>query len=109
MTNEQTKELLQIIQENPELPLVFMVDGSEIADICEWRCIYIDEYSTKVETIWKWEDEYLTDEIEVEELVEEYLSGMEEYEDLKGEEFEKAVKKYIKENVEKSKAIVVYL
>ena len=36
MGNKQTKELLKLIQENPELPLVFMVYNDELIDFYEY-------------------------------------------------------------------------
>lgn len=107
MENEQTKELLKIIQENPDLPVVFMVDGSEIADEYEYRYTFVEHYSASVETIWIYQDHYYDDKVDITVEVENDL--IDQYEDLDDEEFDKVVEKYIEENVEHYKAIVITL
>ena len=107
MENEQTKELLKLIQKNPDLPVVFMVDGSEIADEYEYRYTFVESYSASVETIWKYQDGYYDHIVDITEAVENDL--IDQYEDLDDEEFDKVVEKYIEENVEHYKAIVITL
>ena len=109
MENKQTKELLKLIQENPELPLVFMVDGELSADPYEYRYTFVESYSAEVETIWIYRDTYYNHIVDVTEAVEEGLMNEEGYENLSDEEFDKAVEKYIEENVEHYKAIVITL
>lgn len=108
MENKQTKELLKLLQENPELPLVFMVYGDELVDICEYRYTMFKDYHASVETIWIYQDHYYTDKGDVKEVVEEDLYD-DEYENLSNEEFDKAVEKYIEENVESFEAIAICL
>lgn len=107
MENEQTKELLKLIQENPDLPVVFMVDGSEIADEYEYRYTFVENYGASVETIWVYRNHYYGQKIDITEAVENDL--FDQYEDLPDEEFDKVVEKYIEENVEHYKAIVITL
>ena len=108
MGNKQTKELLKLIQENPELPLVFMVYNDELIDFYEYTYTLIKDYRASVETVWLYQDHYYTDKGDVKEVVEEDLYD-DEYENLSNEEFDKVVEKYIEENVESFEAIAVCL
>ena len=105
----ETKELLKLIQENSDLPVVFMVDGSVVFDPYEYRYTFVESYGANVETIWKYQDGYYDHIVDITEAVEEDLMNEEEYENLSTEEFYEAVKKYIEENVEHYKAIVITL
>lgn len=107
MENEQTKELLKLIQENPDLPVVFMVDGSVVFDPYEYRYTFVESYGASVETIWKYQDGYYDHIADITVEVENDL--FDQYEDLDDEEFNKVVEKYIDENVEHYKAIVITL
>ena len=95
MENEQTKELLKLIQENQELPVVFMVYGEDLADEYEYRYTLIESYGVKVATIWKHQDRFYDEKIDITEVIEDYLCD--QYEDLSDEEFDKVVEKYIEE------------
>ena len=108
MENKQTKELLKLIQENPELPLVFMVYNDELIDFYEYTYTLIKDYRASVKTVWLYQDHYYTDKEDVKEVVEEDLYD-DEYENLSNEEFDKVVEKYIEENVESFEAIAVCL
>ena len=108
MENKQTKELLKLIQENPELPLVFLVYGEDLADDYEYRYTMIEDYRASVETIWIYQGTYYNHIVDITEAVEEDLWD-EEYEKISSEEFDKIVEKYIEENVEHYKAIVITL
>lgn len=107
MENKQTKELLKLIQENPDLPVVFMVDGSVVIDPYEYRYTFVESYGASVKTIWKYQDGYYDHIVDITEAVENDL--IDQYEDLDDEEFDKVVEKYIEENVEHYKAIVITL
>ena len=107
MENEQTKELLKLIQENPDLPVVFMVYGEDLVDEYEYRYTLIENYGASVKTIWKYQDRFYDHEIDITEAVEDDL--IDQYEALSDEEFDKVVDKYIEENVEHYKAIVITL
>lgn len=109
MKNEKTKELLRLIQENPELPLVFMVDSELSADPYEYRYTFVSHYEAEVETIWIYEDTYYNHIVDITEAVEEDLMNEEGNENLSDEEFDELVEKYIEENVEHYKAIVITL
>ena len=105
----KTKELLKLIQENSDLPVVFMVDGSVVFDPYEYRYTFVESYGANVKTIWKYQDGYYDHIVDIKEAVEEDLMNEEEYEDLYDDEFYEAVEKYIEENVEHYKAIVISL
>ena len=105
----ETKELLKLIQENPDLPVVFMVDGSELIDPYEYRYTFVERYGAEVETIWIYQGTYYNHIVDITEAVEEDVLNEEGNENLSDEEFDKAVKKYIEENVEHYKAIVITL
>lgn len=109
MENKQTKELLKLIQENPELPLVFMVENELISDPYEYRYTFIECYSAEIETIWIYEGNYYMDEADIHEAVQDDFIDEEKYVDLSDEEFDKTVEKYIEEEVESYKAIVITL
>ena len=108
MENKQTKELLKLMQDNPDLPLVFMVGGELTADPYEYRYTFVESYSAEVETIWIYQDTCYNHIVDVTEAVEEDLWD-EEYVKISSEEFDKIVEKYIEENVEHYKAIVITL
>ena len=109
MENKQTKELLKLIQENPDLPLVFMVYGEDLADEYEYRYTLIEKYGVEVKTIWEHNDRFYDHIVDITEAVEEDLMNEEGNENLSDEEFDKLVEKYIEENVEHYKAIVITL
>lgn len=109
MKTKQTKELLKLMQDNPDLPLVFMVGGELTADLYEYRYTFVESYSAEVETIWIYRDTYYNHIVDITEAVEEDVMNKEGYENLSDEEFDKAVEKYIEENVEHYKAIVITL
>ena len=107
MENKETKELLKLIQENQDLPVVFIVYGEDLADEYEYRYTLIENYGASVKTIWKYQDRYYDHIVDITEAVENDL--IDQYEDLDDEEFDKVVEKYIEENVEHYKAIVITL
>ena len=107
MENKETQELLILVQENPDLPVVFMVYGEDLADEYEYRYTLIERYNAEVKTIWKHQDRFYDHIIDITEAIEDYLCN--QYEDLDDEEFDKLVEKYIEENVEHYKAIVITL
>ena len=105
----ETKELLKIIQENSDLPVVFMVDGSAVFDPYEYRYTFVESYGANGKTIWKYQDGYYDHKVDITEAVEEDLMNEEGNENLSDEEFDKLVEKYIEESVEHYKAIVITL
>ena len=86
-----------------------MVNGELSADPYEYRYTFVESYSAEVETIWIYQDTCYNHIVDITEAVEEDLINEEGYENLSDEEFDKAVEKYIEENVEHYKAIVITL
>lgn len=109
MENEETKELLKLIQENTELPLVFMVNNELIADPYEFKYTFVRCYSAEIETIWIYENNYYMHIVDITEAVQDDFIDEGKYGDLSDEEFDELVEKYIEENVEHYKAIVISL
>lgn len=108
--SKDNEELRKIMEENPDLPLVFMVMNDELLD---GNCSTVFEgCSCDVETVYFYEissfgNNCTDDYREVYEYYEDKFCDNEEYKNLSDEEFEKAINKYIEENVRHYKAIVV--
>lgn len=106
--SKDNQELRKLIEENPELPLVFCVSNDNL---------YYDDYSMtvfegcycKVEEIYTDEERYYNDSDEILDDYKDKLCDNEEYKDLSDDEFEEAVEKYIDENIRHYKAIVIYV
>lgn len=103
------EELIKLVQENPDLPVVFFAQNDEFCYdygatvfknfYCYTATIYVD---------YKYDDCTYYDDVD--DIIEEYrdrLCDDEEYKDLEDEEFEKAVAKYVDENIEHYEAIVI--
>lgn len=109
--NKNREDLLKAMQENPELPIIFMASSDELE---QGRYTVYESWNVYVTEIYKIPSYYneitMTDDlIEVQEYYEDCLADEEEYKNLSDKEFEEAVKEYIEENVEHYKAIVVTL
>lgn len=109
MINKNNKEeLVKLIQENPNLPLVFFAYNDDfIPDYggtvfekyyCYIAEIYIDEQG---------DNTYYDDIDDVLELWRDRLCDEDEYKDLSDEEYNKEIEKYIEEHVVHYEAIVV--
>ena len=112
MSEKNSKEeLLRIIKENPNLPVVFFAQND---DFCpDYGSTVFERFYCNVSMIYIVEDcngnTYYDDLDEVIEIISDNLCDDEQYEKLSDEDFEKAVKKYIEENIEHYKAIVISL
>lgn len=102
---KNNEELRKLIQENPDLPLVFNVYTDDIDT--DYNCIVFESCHCRVETIYFYEDRCTNDDIEVLEYYMDFLSEEDEYKDLSDEDYEEAIKNYIEENIIHYKAIVV--
>ena len=104
---KDNEELRKLIEENPDLPLVFIVnsedvDGGYYYAVFQHSKCYVSEVY--------FDDEHYTDDVE--DMIDDYrekLADEEEYKDLPEDEFDKAVENYVDNNVEHYKAIVVYI
>ena len=112
MTNKNNKEeLIKLIQENPNLPLVFMVSNDEVAG--DYGCTVMEEFGAYKSEVYKyerWGDLVFSDDVD--EVIEYYcdtLADEEKYEELTLEEYEQEIKKYVEENIEHYEAIVLYV
>lgn len=78
MAEKKAEELFKLMADNPDLPVVPMVDSEIVADdgynrwIGSWGCAYIGEYIKGEECIYFRDDE---DDYEIEKLVEEMLGA----------------------------------
>lgn len=104
------EDLNKLIQDNFNLPLVFMVDNSEMcveygySIYKDWRCCISEIYCIEN----GYEKLFYDDIDEVQEIFENEMCDEDEYKDLSDEDFKRKVKTYIEENIEHYKAIVVY-
>ena len=93
------EELNKLIQDNSNLPLVFIVNNSEM-DV-EYGCSVFKNYRGYISEVYCVEDD-------CKKLFYDEMCDEDEYKDLSDEDFKRKVKDYIEENIEHYKAIVVY-
>lgn len=105
------EELVKLIQENPNLPLVFMMNNDEVAG--DYGCTVMEDFTAYKSEVYKyecWGDLVFSDDKD--EVVEYYINEFaedEKYIDLSQEEYEEVIKNYVNNNVEHYEAIVVYV
>lgn len=107
MEKNNKEELIKLIQENPQLPLVFFAYCDDFCPdyggtvfntyYCYTATIYIDDS----------DNTYYDNVDDVIELWRDRLCDEDNYKDLSDEEYDKAVEKYVEENVTHYEAIVV--
>ena len=112
MINKNNKEeLLKLIKENSDLPLVFMMSNDEVAG--NYGCTVMEEfraYKSEVYKYERWGDLVFSDDKE--EVVEYYIDAFadeEKYIDLSQEEYEEIIKNYVNQNIEHYEAIILYV
>lgn len=112
MINKNNKEeLLKLIKENSDLPLVFMMSNDEVAG--NYGCTVMEEfraYKSEVYKYERWGDLVFSDDKE--EVVEYYVDAFadeEKYIDLSQEEYEEIIKNYVNQNIEHYEAIILYV
>lgn len=105
------EELIKLIQENPKLPLVFMMNNDEV--VGDYGYTVMEDfraYKSEIYEYERWGDSVFSDdEDEVIEYYSDTLADEERYEDLTQEEYEQEIKKYVEENIEHYEAIVLYV
>lgn len=103
------EELIRLIQENPELPLVFMMSNEEVAgDYGSTVMERFYAYKSEVYKYERWGDLVFSDDKDdVEEYFCDTLADDEKYIHMEQEEYEKEIEKYVEENIEHYEAIVV--
>ncbi len=104
MKNDKN-ELIKLVKENPDLPLVFMVDNDQIA--WDYGATVYQDFWCYVSEVYVLEEEWSDDFDYVVEKFSNDLCDDEKYKDMTDEEFNKAMQDYVNENVEHYKAIVV--
>ena len=112
MINKNNKEkLIKLIQENPNLPLVFMMSNDEVAG--DYGCTVMEDFRAYKSEIYKyerWGDLVFSDDKD--EVIEYYcdtFADEEKYKELTQEEYEEEIKKYVEEKIEHYEAIVLYV
>jgi len=112
MINKNNKEeLLKLIKENSDLPLVFMMSNDEVAG--DYGCTVMEEfraYKSEVYKYERWGDLVFSDDKE--EVLEYYMDAFadeEKYLDLSQEEYEEIIKNYVNKNIEHYEAIILYV
>lgn len=108
---ETKEDLIELIQENPTLPLFFMVSNDGISD--DYGLTLHTSFTCKVETIYFIEHflsnyEVFVGKEEALEKAKEVLADDEKYENLTDEEFEKYAEDYIEKNLRHYEAIIIY-
>lgn len=101
------EELTKLMKENPELPIVFLAQNDEFVD--EYGSTFFENFYCKVDIVYLFDTEYSDDLRYVTEYYSDKLCDEEEYMNLSDDEFDEAVNKYIEENVEHYKAIIIRL
>lgn len=105
------EELIKLIQENPKLPLVFMINNDEVAG--DYGCTVMEDFRAYKSEIYKyerWGDLVFSDDREeVEEYYMDTFADEEKYVDLSQEEYEEVIKNYVNQNIKHYEAIVLYV
>lgn len=104
------EELVKLIQENPELPLVFMISNDEVAG--DYGSTVYEEFTAYKSEVYRYERfgdlVFSDDRDEIVEYYSEELAEKEEYKNLIEEKYTEAIEKYVDENIEFYEAIVIY-
>lgn len=107
----KTEELVKLIQENPKLPLVFMMSNDEVAG--DYGCTVMEDFTAYKSEVYKYERwgdlVFSDDKDEVVEYYFEELAEKEEYKDSVEEKHTEAIEEYVDKNIEHYEAIVVYV
>lgn len=102
MTNKE--KLFKLMQENPDLPIVFCCSTDEIDD--SYSSMFYKDFFCDLVTIYETEEDGIFDHIT--EITEHYEYLYEdEYEDLSKEEFDKKIKELVEDTFQ-YKAIRIY-
>ena len=109
MDENKRKEFIKLIQNNPNLPVVFFVQNNEFC--YDYGSTVFERCHFGVSTIWIDEGDYgntwYDDKDEVIELFADRFCDDEKYENLTDEEFKRAITDYVEDNVEHYDAIVI--
>lgn len=101
MTSQE--KLFKLMQENPDLPIVFCCSTDEMDD--GYSYMFYNDFSCDLVTIYRTENEVFDHIIDIEEYYQDLYED--EYEDLSKEEFDKKIKELV-DNTFQYKAIRIY-
>lgn len=104
------EELIKLIQDNPKLPIVFMMSNDEVAG--DYGYTVMEEFTAYKSEIYKYERwgdlVFSDDKDEVVEYYADELAEEEKYKDLYEEKYTEAIEEYVEQNVEHYEAIVIH-
>lgn len=109
IANKNNKEeLIKLMQENPDLPLVFLVDNDKIA--YDYGSTVYENFYCYITKIYDDGDMYYDDFDEIHDKYRDNLCDEEGFKDIKDDdEYDKAVDKWINENTRHYEAIVIWV
>ena len=96
-------ELFKLMQENPDLPIVFCCSSDEICDDYCW--MFYKEFSCDIVNIYETEEQIFDCDIDITEYYQDLYED--EYSDLSDEEFNKKIHELV-ENTPHYKAIRIF-
>ena len=110
MIHKDNKEhLVKLIQENPDLPLVFLMSNDEVAG--DYGSTVMESFVADIREVYKYEHfgdlVWSDDEYDVKDYFRDILADDERFKDLQDPEYDDAVKEYVDTEVEHYKAIVI--
>ena len=97
------EKLFKLMQENPELPLVFNCSTDELCE--DYDYMFYEDFNCNITTIYKTEEQIYDNEDDIREYYE-YIYE-DEYEDLSDEEFNANIQDLI-DHTEQYKALNIY-
>ncbi len=110
MEKNNKEELVKLINENPQLPLVFMISNDEVAG--DYGSTVYENFTAYKSEVYKYERYgdliFSDDERVVIEYYCDYFTDDEKYKNLSNEEYEKEIKNYVNDNIEHYQAIVIF-
>ena len=107
MSEEESdkKDLLKLINENPDLPLIFYMPNGESND--EFGTTILEKFYCYVDEIYFRKDGMATNKKDIIEYYFNVFSDKEQYLELDDDKYEKEIENYIESNIEHYKAIII--
>ncbi len=105
MKEIDNEQLRKLIQENPELPLVFYVSNDNICE--DYGMTVFEGCNCKIGTVYMNDVRTYDDLDDILDYYIDYFSKEEQYKEMSAEEYGKAIAVYINENVRHYKAIII--
>ena len=103
------KELIKLIQENPDLPLVFLMNNEEVAS--DYGCTVMEDFRVDIREVYKYEYfgdlVWSDDKYDVKDYFRDILADNERFKDLQDPQYDDAIEEYIDTEVEHYKAIII--